>query len=139
MLLEKDQLEEALKLAQSKQLNSDLVYKRMIQKQCASWNELTPKEWMKSQCYDCYSIFQILNHSSLSILLYIFDSYLIPSRLTMDCLFSYGYSHFMNNSTPLEEQDQQHFLLLHLKWKVFLKGQFMLDKVDSLIWQVDYY
>ncbi len=138
MLLEKDQLEEALKLAQSKQLNSDLVYKRMIQKQCTVWNDLSQKEWMQSPCYDCSEIFQILNHSSLSLLLYVFDSFLIPSRLTMDSLLLFGYSQFMNNSTLLEEQDQQRFLLLHLKWKVFLKGQFMLDKVDSLIWQVEY-
>ena len=138
MLLEKDQLEEALKLAQSKQLNSDLVYKRMIQKQCVVWNDLSQQEWMQSPCYDCSEIFQILNHSSLSLLLYVFDSYLIPSRLTMDSLLLFGYSQFMNNSTLLEEQDQQRFLLLHLKWKVFLKGQFMLDKVDSFIWQVEY-
>ena len=76
MLLEKDQLEEALKLAQSKQLNSDLVYKRMIQKQCTVWNDLSQKEWMQSPCYDCSEIFQILNHSSLSLLLYVFDFFL---------------------------------------------------------------
>lgn len=136
MLLEKNCLQEALELAQSRQLNSDLVYKKIIQQQCSSWNECSKQDWMNSPCYDCSTLFDILKHSSLSLLLYSMEYYSIPSRLTMDALFSFGYSHFLSNQSSLNEKEQQQFLLLHLKWKVFLQGQFMLDKVNCQIWQV---
>lgn len=135
-LISNEQFEEALAYASQKGFDKSLVYKKQIHIQLRKWKEELVDNWLEEDAKDCSELFNMIRSTQLTLLLYVCEYEDIPSRKTVEALLSFG------NETLMREygfdEDKMKFLLLSLKWKVFMKAISHMEKVDCHLWKVGF-
>ena len=135
-LIHNEEYEEALALAAMKGFDTEVVYKKQIHIHLKQWESYEVDNWIESPSADCSFLFDLLKKTRPSLLLYVFQSARIPSKSTMEEMILFGMNYFMIANE--NEEERMMFLLTVLKWRIFTKVLFQLEKVDYRFWKVFY-
>ena len=133
-LINNEEFAEALIVASEKGFDKELIFKKQIHLFLKKWETLRESNWLEGGTVDSSELQELIRKTQPSLLLYVCTSGMIPSKRTLESLLSFGYSSFMKD--PGYDEEKMKFVLLDLKWRVFVKASSHVEYVECSFWRV---
>lgn len=133
-MIERSQFEEAIAFADLMHFDKELVYKKQIHLLLREWKDVKNANWLEDPAVDCTSLFELIRKTQPSLILYACETEWIPSRATMERILLFG----MDDLVQMDgyEEEKMNFLLVYLKWKVFVRGLSHVESATCSLWLV---
>lgn len=133
-MIERNQFEEAITFADLMHFDKDLVYKKQIHLLLRDWKDIENTNWLEDPGVDCTNLFELVKKTQPSLILYACENEWIPSRATMESIILFGMDDLVQRDGY--EEEKMNFLLVYLKWKVFVRGLSHVESVNCSLWLV---